>query len=256
MPATCISFADLTVGYGSHAAVHHLSGKVETGALLAIVGPNGSGKSTLIKTLTGILRPMGGNCRIAKGTSIAWLPQQSELDLGFPARVVDLVSLGLWPRRGLLRRHRARDRQAVARAIEAVGLQGFETRAIDSLSGGQLQRALFARVIVQDANLILLDEPFNAVDEKTIRDLIALIGRWQAEGRTVIAVAHDLELVRTHFPQALLLARRQIAWGPAAEVVTPENMQRARQFQEAWDEDAPWCAPADAGQSGNHRNAA
>ncbi|MDK8873240.1 zinc ABC transporter ATP-binding protein AztA [Paracoccus sp. SSJ] len=242
----CIAFEDLTAGYGSHAAIHHLSGKLERGTLTAVVGPNGSGKSTLVKCITGLLAPMSGTCRVATDASLAYLPQQSELDRSFPARVVDLVALGLWRERGLLGRHRAEDRRAVADALRAVGLEGFETRPIDSLSGGQLQRALFARVLVQDADLILLDEPFNAIDEKTIRDLIGLILHWHGEGRTVVVVVHDLDLVRAHFPQALLLARRPIAWGSTAEVVTPENMRRARQFQEAWDEKAPWCEPSPA----------
>ncbi|WP_449043275.1 zinc ABC transporter ATP-binding protein AztA [Paracoccus versutus] len=241
---TCIAFRDLTVGYNSHAAVHHLNGVIARGSLTAIVGPNGSGKSTLIKSVAGLLRPMSGTCRVAPGLSTAYLPQLSELDRSFPARVKDLVALGLWQKRGLLGRHRPADRQAIAAALHAVGLEGFDARPLDSLSGGQLQRALFARVLVQDADLILLDEPFNAIDEKTIRDLIGLILHWHGEGRTVIVVVHDLDLVRAHFPQALLLARRPIAWGPSAEVVTPQNMQRARQFQEAWDDDAPWCEPS------------
>lgn len=237
-----IRMADLTVGYGSHPAIHHMNCALQPGSLTAIVGPNGSGKSTLIKSITGLLKPMSGRCLRPKGVSLAYLPQQSELDRSFPARVIDLVSLGLWPRRGLLGRHTAQDKAAVAGALEAVGLAGFEKRPIDSLSGGQLQRALFARVLVQDADVILLDEPFNAVDAKTIGDLLALIARWHAEGRTVVTVAHDLDLVRAHFPQAMLLARRLIAFGPTAQVVTPENMRRARQFQEAWDESAPWCS--------------
>ncbi len=243
---TCIAFRDLTVGYNSHAAVHHLNGVIARGSLTAIVGPNGSGKSTLIKSVAGLLRPMSGICRVAPGLSTAYLPQLSELDRSFPARVKDLVALGLWQKRGLLGRHRPADRQAIVAALRAVGLEGFDARPLDSLSGGQLQRALFARVLVQDADLILLDEPFNAIDEKTIRDLIGLILHWHGEGRTVVVVVHDLDLVRTHFPQALLLARRPIAWGPSAEVVTPENMQRARQFQEAWDDQAPWCEPSPA----------
>lgn len=241
---TAIRFDDLTLGYNGHAAIHHLSGSLATGTLTAVVGSNGSGKSTLIKGIVGLLKPLGGTCTVIAGQTIAYLPQQSELDRSFPARVRDLVALGLWQRRGLLGRHRPEDRQAITDALNAVGLDGFANRPLDSLSGGQLQRALFARVLVQDANLILLDEPFNAVDEKTIRDLIALLQLWQTEGRTVVTVVHDLDLVRTEFPEALLLARRPIAWGQTTEVVTPENMQRARHFQEAWDDGAPWCAPA------------
>jgi zinc/manganese transport system ATP-binding protein len=243
MPDTCITFRDLTLGYNSHPAVHHLSGVVARGSLTAVVGANGSGKSTLMKGIVGVLKPMAGVCTVAPGVKLAYLPQQSELDRSFPARVVDLVSMGLWPRRGLLGRHRPEDRAAVSRALSAVGLEGFETRPIDTLSGGQLQRALFARVLVQDADLILLDEPFNAVDARTVADLVDLIKRWHGERRTIMVVVHDLDLVRQHFPEALLLARQPVAWGDARQALAPENLLRARQFNEAWDENAPWCAP-------------
>lgn len=239
----CLTFSDLTLGYNSHPAVHHLSGRVEKGSLTAVVGPNGSGKSTLMKGIVGVLEPMEGGVGVAPGTRIAYLPQQSEIDRSFPARVVDLVSLGLWPRRGLLGRHTREDRAAIGRALSAVGLEGFEARPIDTLSGGQLQRALFARVLVQDADLILLDEPFNAVDARTVADLIGLIGRWHGERRTVMVVVHDLDLVRRHFPDTLLLARRKIAWEGTAEALKPENLLRARSFHEAWNDDAPWCEP-------------
>lgn len=241
VPQACLNFSDLTLGYDQHPAVHHLSGEVAKGSLLAVVGGNGSGKSTLMKGIAGLLRPMGGACSVTAGTRLAYLPQRSELDHTFPARVIDLVSLGLWPRRGLLGRHRPEDRQAVSRALVSVGLESFEKRAIDTLSGGQLQRALFARVLVQDADLILLDEPFNAVDEQTIVDLIGLIKVWHGEGRTVMVVVHDLDLVREHFPEALLLARRPVAWGASRQTLSAENLQIARRYREAWNENAPWC---------------
>lgn len=243
MKQPALTFRDLTLGYGNHPAVHHLNGTLREGSLTAVVGANGSGKSTLMKGIVGVLKPMAGDVARADGTRIAYLPQQSEVDRSFPARVVDLVSLGLWPRRGLLGWHTIEDRAAVADALAAVGLEGFEARAIDTLSGGQLQRALFARVLVQDAGLILLDEPFNAIDAKTVGDLIALIKRWHGEKRTVLAVLHDLDLVRRSFPETLLLARGPVAWGETASTLTPENLQRARRFHEAWEDDAPWCDP-------------
>lgn len=241
MTDACLTFHDLTLGYHSHSAVSHLSGAVRTGSLTAVVGANGSGKSTLMKGIAGILRPMSGSCILRKAQSLAYLPQQSELDRSFPARVIDLVGMGLWPRRGLLSRHNACDRQALTDALIAVGLEGFEKRPLDSLSGGQLQRTLFARVLVQNADLILLDEPFNAVDEKTVADLIGLIKGWHDENRTVMVVVHDLDLVREHFPEVLLLARRAVAWGNADDVLTSEHLARARHFHEAWDKQAPWC---------------
>jgi zinc/manganese transport system ATP-binding protein len=250
--AMAVEFADLTLGYGSHPAVHHLSGGVPRGSLTAIVGANGSGKSTLMKGVVGILKPMAGAVRIGAGQKIAYLPQQSELDRGFPARVIDLVALGLWSVRGLLGRTTAADRDRMMRALSSVGLEGFEHRAIDTLSGGQLQRALFARVLVQDADLILLDEPFNAIDSKTVADLVGLIGRWHGEKRTVMVVVHDMELVKEHFPQALLLARAPVAWGSTGEVLRPENLLKARNFREPWDDSAPWCAAPDHGHGHDH----
>jgi zinc/manganese transport system ATP-binding protein len=126
-------------------------------------------------------------------------------------------------------------------AIHTVGLQGFEQRAVGTLSSGQLQRALFARMLVQDAQLILLDEPFNAVDAKTTASLLQLVRQWHEEQRTVVAVLHDDAQVRAHFPQTLLLARELVAWGPTAEVLTDANLQRARSMAEAWDDVAEIC---------------
>lgn len=243
MSDAAITFRDLTLGYNSHAAVHHLSGSVRRGSLTAVVGQNGSGKSTLMKGIVGVLKPMAGSCTIAGGSRIAYLPQQSELDRTFPARVVDLVTMGLWPKRGLLGRYSNADRETISRALYSVGLNGFETRALDTLSGGQMQRALFARVLVQDADIILLDEPFNAIDAKTVADLIGVIKRWHGHDLTVMVVAHDLDLVRQHFPETLLLARAPIAWGETGEVLKVENLLRARRFDEAWHDDAPWCEP-------------
>ena len=259
MTEASLTFRDLTLGYYSHPAVHHLNGSVERGSLTAVVGPNGSGKSTLMKGIVGVLEPMSGEVVRAHGSRIAYLPQQSEIDRTFPARVVDLVSLGLWPKRGLLGRHTAADRERVATALMAVGMGGFENRPIETLSGGQLQRALFARVLVQDADLILLDEPFNAVDAKTVGDLIGLIKRWHSESRTVMVVIHDLDLVREHFPETLLLARRPVAWGDTRDTLKPENLLRARRFNEAWSEDAPWCDVSEGGgdaddHSGGHQH--
>ena len=113
----CLTFKDLTLGYNRHPAVHHLNGAVRMGSLTAVVGANGSGKSTLMKGIVGILKPMSGSCVVAPGHKLAYLPQQSELDRTFPARVIDLVSLGLWPQRGLLGRHRADDRRRVGEAL-------------------------------------------------------------------------------------------------------------------------------------------
>jgi zinc/manganese transport system ATP-binding protein len=218
--------------------VHHLTGAFATGSLTAIVGHNGSGKSTLLKGIMGQLAPLGG--RVEVNGDIAYLPQSAEIDKGFPATVSDLVALGLWRQRGAFGAITHADREAMAAALHGVGLDGFANRPLDTLSGGQMQRALFARVILQDAPTVLLDEPFAGIDFNTIAHLSGLITQWQSDGRTVVAVLHDLELVRRHFPQTLLLAREPIAWGTTAVALRPENLQRARAMPEAWDEHAPW----------------
>jgi zinc/manganese transport system ATP-binding protein len=239
-----LRFSNLTLGYDRHPAVHHLDGVVESGALIAVVGPNGAGKSTLFKGIVGVIKPFAG--RIERGglapQEIAYLPQAAEIDRSFPINVYDMVALGLWRRTGLFGGIRRRDRDAVARAIAAVGLTGFEDRAIGTLSGGQMQRMLFARLLLQDAKVIVLDEPFNAVDAKTSADLFELVQRWHGEHRTVLTALHDLDFVRAHFPETLLLAREPVAWGSTSTVLTPENLLTARRMCEAFDEHAAECA--------------
>jgi len=243
-----VHFHDLTLGYDGFPAVHHLDGTIEPGSLMALVGPNGSGKSTLLKGIVGLLPPLGGTVLRdgAEAGDVAYLPQSSDIERGFPATVFDLVSLGLWKRRGMFGGLCRADRTAITDALAAVGLDGFAARPIDSLSGGQLQRALFARVLLQDARLILLDEPFNAIDGTTVVDLLSLIHAWHAEGRTIVAVLHDLELVRAHFPTTLLLARHAVGWGDTATVLRPENLVVARAVDVSVHADAPYCAGRDA----------
>lgn len=230
-----VSFQNVTLGYDRHPAVHHLDTEIAPGSLTAIVGPNGAGKSTLLKGLTGVLAPQEGRIDTSglRKDDIAYLPQQTDIDRAFPISVVDLVAMGLWREIGafgpLNRSHRAK----INGAIAAVGLTGLERRPISSLSGGQMQRALFARVLLQDAKLVLLDEPFTAIDMKTTADLLRVIKRWHGEGRTVLAVLHDYETVKAHFPRALMLARELVAHGPTQKVITPENQFKARQMCEA-----------------------
>jgi zinc/manganese transport system ATP-binding protein len=238
-----IHFADLTLGYDRHPAVHHLSADIDAGAMVAIVGPNGAGKSTLLKSLAGALAPLSGIQRIegaARG-AIAYLPQLAAIDRTFPICVYDLVATGLWRRTGLFGGVSRTDRVAVAQALAHVGLTGFERRTIDALSGGQMQRALFARLMLQDADVILLDEPLTAVDTKTAADLLEILRGWHAERRTILAVLHDMTLVRELFPQTLLLARERVAFGATADVLTPANLQKARHMIEAFDEAAHIC---------------
>ena len=241
---TQLRFHNLTLGYERHPAVHHLSGAVDSGALLAVVGPNGAGKSTLFKGIVGALAPLAGTIDRDghKAQQIAYLPQAAEIDRSFPIMLYDMVAMGLLRARGLFGGITAKDQHVVEDAIAAVGLTGFEQRAIGTLSGGQMQRMLFARLLVQDARVIVLDEPFAAIDERTATDLLRLVHRWRDEGRTVLAALHDIDLVRLNFPETLLLAREPVAWGPTAKVLTPENLAKARLMCEAFDDSAEACA--------------
>jgi zinc/manganese transport system ATP-binding protein len=239
-----LQFSDLTLGYDRHPAVHHLTGDVPSGTLLAVVGPNGAGKSTLFKGIVGALKPLAGRVQF-NGVSprdVAYLPQAAEIDRTFPITVYDLVAMGLWRRTGLWGGFSKADHTKIHDAMAAVGLTGFEQRAIGTLSGGQMQRMLFARLLLQDAKLVVLDEPFNAIDAKTSADLVALVQGWHKEGRTVLAALHDMDLVRSTFPQTLMLAREKVAWGDTATVLTADNLQKARHMCEAFDEEAHACA--------------
>ena len=218
-----------------------MSGSFAPGSCTAVIGPNGAGKSTLLGVLAGRVAPTSGGLERGAATRVAYLPQQADIDRSFPITVRDVVAMGLWSRLGAFRRVSRADDAAISAALAQTGLAGFERRLIGELSTGQTQRVLFARLMLQDADVVLLDEPFNAVDERTTADLLAVVQRWHAEGRTVIAVLHDMEQVRRHFPRTLLLAREAVAWGPTDAVLHEQSLRRARQMVEAWDEAAPAC---------------
>ena len=244
--AAQLAFHDLTLGYDRHPAIHHLDGVVSRGVLLAVIGPNGAGKSTLFKGIVGIIPALAGHidlCGIDR-REVAYLPQAPDVERSFPIHVYDFVAMGLWRKTGLFGGIGRKERDQVHAAIATVGLTGFERRPIGNLSGGQMQRVLFARLLLQDARLIVLDEPFNAIDAKTAADLFDLVRHWHVEQRTVLAALHDLDLVRRHFPETLLLAREPVAWGPTREVLTEDNLARARRMCEAFDEDAVECRTA------------
>jgi zinc/manganese transport system ATP-binding protein len=245
--SAAIRLADVTVAYRRHPAVHHVSGAFAPGSMTAIVGPNGAGKTTLLRALIGELPIDGG--RIDRGgidpRDIAYLPQQAALDRTFPLACAEVVAMGHWGRVGPFRRMTGEAASRTAEALAAVGLDGFARRPIATLSAGQFQRVLFARMLLQDAPVVLLDEPFTAIDARTTADLMRVVTRWHGEGRTVIAVLHDLDTVRAHFPDALLLAREAIAWGPTPTALSSANLCRARMMAEAWDEGAEICPPDD-----------
>ena len=237
-----VSLRNLTVSYRQHPALHHISGSFAPGSLTAVVGPNGSGKSTLLKSIVGLLPIEGGTLAVLPPRErIAYLPQIADIDRSFPIDVRDCVLLGCWGAAGAWGAVNRSMLGRVDAALQAVGLEGFERRSIGSLSSGQLQRVMFARMLVQDAELILLDEPFNAVDARTTAALLALVRQWHGQRRTVVAVLHDDSLVRAYFPSTLLLARELVGWGATGKVLTEPNLRRARAMAEAWDESAELC---------------
>jgi zinc/manganese transport system ATP-binding protein len=209
-----ITVANVGVAYGGRIALESISGIFGPGSLTAVVGPNGAGKSSLLKALAGVQPLRGGDITYSQPIRgrLAYLPQQSELDRDYPITVAELVALGAWRSIGAFRQLSENLLPSIDGAIAQVGLEDFADRLVAELSVGQFRRALFARLIVQDASLILLDEPFAAVDEDTTAELIQLIKSWHHEQRTIIAVMHDLDQVRACFPTTLLLARHCIAW--------------------------------------------
>ena len=242
--APAIELVGISKSFGPVQANKDISIRVMPGTIHGIIGENGAGKSTLLRALAGLQKPESGRISHEGKARIALLPQLAALDRAFPIACRDVVMQGLWPRLGAFRAIPAEDLARVDQALAAVGLAGLARRPVGSLSAGQLQRLLFARLLVQDADILLLDEPFNAVDAKTAADLLRLIRQWHGEGRTVIAVLHDLDLVAREFPETLLLARDVIAWGPTAQALSPANRLQARRMAEGWVEEAEACERA------------
>ena len=230
-----ITLKNVTVSYDRHPAVHHLSGAFKRGSLTAITGSNGAGKSSLLKAITGVLQPFEGSIEFSGVTQreIAYLPQAADLQRDFPLSVLQMVSSGYWRKSKSFGGISNAQLQNAITALKRVGLNDFADRTLDTLSAGQFQRALFARLLIQDSQLILLDEPFTAVDEKTTKKLIGIVQDWHAQGRTIICVLHDFEQIKTFFPDCLLMARKCVAWGSSREVLKPENLLPAQFFKEA-----------------------
>ena len=203
----------VTVRYGRRVALEAVSGEFASGSLTAVVGANGAGKSTLLGAIAGVVRLARGVVDCAARQRLAYLPQLAAISRDYPITVSELITLGGWREFGAFRAPGTALRARAEAAAETVGLAGRLERRIAELSVGEFQRALFARLILQDAAVILLDEPFAAVDAPTISVLLDQITRWHREGRTVIAVLHDLDLVEARFPETLVLARRCVAWG-------------------------------------------
>ena len=228
-----IAVEDMTVAYGERPALWDVDVTVPQGTLAAIVGPNGAGKSTLIRAILGLVRPAAGRVEIfgrpyeEQRRLVAYVPQRGSVDWDFPTSVLDVVTMGRYGSLGWLRRPGRIERQAALEALDQVGMAALAGRQISQLSGGQQQRVFLARALVQDARVYLMDEPFQGVDAVTERAIVDLLRRLRENGRTVVAVHHDLQTVAEYFDHVTLLNVRLVASGPVGEAFTEENLRAA-----------------------------
>ena len=221
-----IEIRNLTVAYGENIALENLNLDVETGSLMALVGPNGAGKSTLIKTILKFLKQITGEIKI-NGKTLAYVPQRNSVDWDFPTTLFDVVEMGCYGRVGLFKRVSKEEKQKVLKAIEQVGMLDFKDRQISELSGGQQQRAFIARALVQEADIYLMDEPFQGVDSTTEKSIVDILKKLKSEGKTLIVVHHDLQTVPTYFETVTFINKNVIASGKIKEVFTQENIDMA-----------------------------
>ena len=221
-----IEIRNLTVAYGENIALENLNLDIEAGSLMALVGPNGAGKSTLIKTILKFLKQITGEIKI-NGKTLAYVPQRNSVDWDFPTTLFDVVEMGCYGRVGLFKRVSKEEKQKVLKAIEQVGMLDFKDRQISELSGGQQQRAFIARALVQEADIYLMDEPFQGVDSTTEKSIVDILKQLKSEGQTLIVVHHDLQTVPTYFETVTFINKSVIASGKIKEVFTQENIDMA-----------------------------
>ena len=223
-----ISVQDLTVYYRSTCALQSVSVMIKTGTLLAIAGPNGGGKTTFIKSVLGLVPFEQGSITLfgtsfaAQRSRVAYIPQRLSVDWDFPASVLDVVLMGRYPHLRWFERPSQNDRERAFEAIHQVDLSGYHDRHINELSGGQQQRVFVARALVQEADLLLFDEPFVGVDIKTEQIIMTLLRTLQQQDKTIVVVHHDLQTLSEYFDEVLLLNRKKIAFGAVDKVCMPE----------------------------------
>ena len=220
-----IEIKNLTVAYGENIALEDFNLDVEIGSLMALVGPNGAGKSTLIKTILKFLKQITGEIKI-NGKNLAYVPQRNSVDWDFPTTLFDVVEMGCYGRVGLFKRVNKEEKAKVLKAIEQVGMLEFKDRQISELSGGQQQRAFIARALVQEADIYLMDEPFQGVDSTTEKSIVDILKKLKSDGKTLLVVHHDLQTVPTYFESVTFINKTVIATGKVEEVFTQENIDK------------------------------
>jgi len=225
-----ILIEDLTVAYDLNPVLWDIDLQIPKGVLLAVIGPNGAGKSTLIKSMVGLLKPISGHI-LFEGKpykemqkKIAYVPQRNSVDWDFPTNVFDVVSMGRYGHLGWFKKLSKKDRTLCEEALEKVGMLSFKDRQISELSGGQQQRVFLARALVQEADIYLMDEPFQGVDIKTEKAIVGLLKELKNAGKTVIVVHHALETVKSYFDWVTMINLKVIAHGPVQEKFTEENI--------------------------------
>ncbi|GJQ30573.1 MAG: manganese ABC transporter ATP-binding protein [Phycisphaerae bacterium] len=229
---SAIEVHDLTVAYHKRPVLWDVDVEIPAGRLVAVVGPNGAGKSTLLKAVLGLVPLASGYVRVfgndlrAQRSQVAYVPQRESVDWDFPVSVLDVVTMGRYGRLGWLRPPRRADFEAARTALDQVGMGSFADRQISQLSGGQQQRVFIARALVQEAALYLMDEPFAGVDAATEQAIVLLLRAMRNQGRTVVAVHHDLQTVPEYFDFVVMLNLRLVAAGDVASVFTHENLQK------------------------------
>lgn len=219
-----IEIKNLTVAYGENIALEDFNLDVEIGSLMALVGPNGAGKSTLIKTILKFLKQITGEIKISK-KSLAYVPQRNSVDWDFPTTLFDVVEMGCYGRVGLFKRVNKEEKAKVLKAIEQVGMLDFKDRQISELSGGQQQRTFIARALVQEADIYLMDEPFQGVDSTTEKSIVDILKKLKSDGKTLLVVHHDLQTVPTYFESVTFINKTVIASGKVKEAFTQENIE-------------------------------
>lgn len=233
MDAIRLSNVTLYHPHHTHSPIlNDVTGEFQAGSLTAVYGPNGAGKTMLMKTLAGLIKPDQGCVDYAPSLhrDVSFVPQISHIDRGFAITVADFVALGAGYRVGLFSRFREEELRLIEHSLERVGLHSRSNCLISELSGGQMQRLLIARLILRDPKVVLLDEPFSAIDNDALPLLMQVILDFIADGKTVIAVSHDQNQIRTYFPQTLLLSGRVVYWGDTATALNPENLSKAREL--------------------------
>ena len=240
----------LTLGYNGQTLIAPFDFTLKAGQVTAVIGHNGAGKSTLARTVLGLQPPPSGQLYWTGGkpSHIAYIGQSNDLDHQFPMRVRDIVAMGVWRELGFWSAIDGIRSRRISEALARTGLAGMADRPLYECSSGQLQRCFFARAIAQDAPVLLLDEPFTAIDQKTEARLYEIIEEWREEGRAVLIILHDISSVLTLSDHCLLLGAGNAIFGETSQIITAENLIA---YQYMTEKQAQFLTLSKAGGAGN-----